>query len=70
MDVEKGCLNRCDTCLTGCDSVSYALKPTNMKASLRVVANYLFSFSGQLNRLVLSLHQDSPSLITPNYMRD
>jgi hypothetical protein len=39
MDVENGCLNRCDTCLTGCDSVSYALKPTNMKASLRVVAN-------------------------------
>ena len=31
---------------------------------------YLFSFSGQLNRLVLSLHQGSPSLITPNYMRD
>jgi hypothetical protein len=23
MDVEKGCLNRCDTCSTGCDSVSY-----------------------------------------------
>jgi hypothetical protein len=57
MDVEKGCLNRCDTCLTGYDSVSYdgfitvswkrsmkghkiyALKPTNMKASLRVAAN-------------------------------
>jgi hypothetical protein len=33
-------------------------------------SEHLFRCSDQLNRLMLSIHQDSPSLITPNYMRD
>ena len=87
MDVEKRCLNRCDTYLTGCDSVSYdgfvtvilereherprdlCFKAYEYEGIFARHGEYLFS-SGQLNRLVLSLHQGSPSLITPNYMRD
>jgi len=88
MDVEKGCLNRCDTCLTGYDSVSYdgfvtvswkreherpqdlCFKAYEYEGILARRGEYLFNCASQLNRLVLSLHQGSPSLITPNYMRD